>query len=83
MKGLEDQGEVKELGRTPPAVLLSPDPPGFLLALPWAPWNSLKGSTFKEKMVSSVSVIKNNYRLLIVSVLPAHPMAMVSGVALV
>ena len=29
-----------------PPVLLA-----FLLALPWAPWNSLKGSTFKEMRV--------------------------------
>ena len=39
-EGQEDQGEAKELGGNPLAVWDSLVLLAFLLALPWAPWNS-------------------------------------------
>ena len=41
-EGQEEQGKVKELGGLPLAVLRSPGPLSLPLALPCAPWNSLK-----------------------------------------
>ena len=44
-EGQEDQGEVKDLGGTPPTVLRSPGPPGLRFALLRALRNSVKESS--------------------------------------
>lgn len=60
-EGQEDQGGVKELRGTLPSrfrVLLA-----FLLALPRAPWDSLKGPTLKERKICERVILKAVLRI--------------------
>ena len=48
LEGQEDQGTLKQLEGSHQLFYISLVFMAFIVALLWAPWNSLKGSTFRE-----------------------------------